>query len=135
VSGAEVADVRQRLAAVAAYAESLLQRATQCDAEGFLPYADLQIIGTEIARLIEVPKLSAAGARDAAMLELAFWSRTWAQSVGASELGEYIVAELVSLYLDQGKTEAEFVSSVQRAYLSVKNARELAGADVHPPGG
>lgn len=127
--------MRQRLAAVAAYAESLLQRATQYDAEGFLPYADLQSIGTEIARLIEVPKLSAAGARDAAMLELAFWSRSWVESVGAAELGEYIVAELVSLYLDQGKTEAEFVASVKRAYLSVKNARELALGDVHPPGG
>lgn len=64
---------------------------------------------------------------DAAGLDLAFWSRSWAESVGATDLCHLVSAELVSLYLDAGKTEAEFVAVMRQAFVSVKKARDALG--------
>lgn len=72
---------------------------------------------------------------DAAAMDLALWSRSWSDSIKPAELCELVLAELASLYLDQGKTESQFVAAVQFAFRSVKAARDaLAEAD-HPHDG
>lgn len=70
----------------------------------------------------------------AAGMDLALWARSWAESVKGEDMATLVTAELASLYLDDGKTEAEFVAAMQFAFRSVKAARdaiEAAGAADH----
>lgn len=70
---------------------------------------------------------------DAAAMDLALWSRSWADGcLQPSELCELVLGELASLYLDQGKSESEFVAAVQFAFRSVKAARVALEAADHP---
>ena len=72
---------------------------------------------------------------NAAALDLAYWSRSWSPSVGGEALASLIMGELVMLYLDEGRSEADFVASVQFAFRSVKAARDAIAPAVHPPEG
>ncbi len=75
---------------------------------------------------VVLPGQAHAQQLDAAAMDLALWSRLWTDGgcLKPSELCELILGELASLYLDQGKTESEFVSSMQFGYRSVKAARD-----------
>lgn len=72
---------------------------------------------------------------DAAAMDLALWSRSWADSLQSAELCELVLGELASLYLDQGKSESQFVAAVQFAFRSVKAARDALAATDHPRDG
>lgn len=67
-------------------------------------------------------------------LDLALWSRSWAESVRWEDVCALVVAELANLYLDRNVSEGECVAAVQFAYRSVKAARETLGVAVHPCG-
>lgn len=72
---------------------------------------------------------------NAAGVDLALWSRSWADSVRADDICALVMGELASLYLDAGKTETEFVAAMQFAFRSVKAARDTIAAADHPPEG
>lgn len=108
---------------VAAYAERLLQEASQSDLEMCIPFIDQNRVGSDLRTILET---GAHGirARDRAMLELGFWSRSYVGELGPIVLTEIVLCELANLYLDQGKSESEFVAAMQRGFSSVKAARE-----------
>jgi hypothetical protein len=108
---------------VAAYAERLLQEAAQSDLERCIPFVDQSRVGSDLRTILET---GAHGIRacDRAMLELGFWSRSYVGELGPVKLTEIVLSEMVNLYLDQGKSESEFVAAMQRGFASVKAARE-----------
>ncbi len=56
-------------------------------------------------------------------------------SMVTKDMCALVMGELASLYLDAGKTEAEFVAAMQFAFRSVKAARDAIAAAAHPPEG
>lgn len=119
-----LADAHRRLGLVAAYAERLLQQAAAHDREGDMPYVEQRAVGSELAAILETGASGGVRVRDRSMLELAFWSRSYAGELGAEVLTQLLLSELVNLYLDQGKSESEFVAAMQHGFGSVKAARE-----------
>lgn len=118
-----LADAHRRLGLVAAYAERLLQQSSLRQREACVPYVDQGQVGSELAAILET---GAHGirARDRAMLELGFWSRSYVGELGPAALTEIVLSELVNLYLDQGRSESEFVAAMQRGFRTVKASRE-----------
>ncbi len=72
---------------------------------------------------------------NAAAADLAIWSRSWAESVKPDDLCALVLGELSALYLDQGKSEEEFVDALRFAFRSVKAARVELEASDHPSEG
>lgn len=122
----ELVTALQQLARIATYADKLLGQA-EPDAEVFVSAA---AVGSDLVALLSDGGMVAIGGRQVAMLELSFWSLRNAAEVGSESLAAMLMSELVSLYMDQGKSRDSFVGAVNGAWLEVKNTRRALGAPV-----
>lgn len=122
-----LADAHQRLGFVAAYAERMLRESSSVGRD---PVVERERVGSDLRAILETGGTDIR-VEQRAMLELAFWSRTYSDALG-DVLADIVLCELANLYLDQGKSQSEFVAALQRGYATVAIARDAVG-DAAPP--
>lgn len=87
-------------------------------------------LGNELARILSARVVQEpANVEQRAMLELGLWSRRYGNELGAERIGALVLAELVSLWLDQGKTREQFVGAMSQGWRAIEEAREALSLD------
>jgi hypothetical protein len=107
----------RRLAAVSELAERLLR--------------DGNPLGSELALILTQRLSEPEGPEARAMLELALWAQRYSDEIGGERVASLVLGEIVSLYIDQGKSEAEFVGAMVSGWHSIRRVRVELGID--PP--
>jgi hypothetical protein len=118
-----------KLAAVGRVVERLLRHASEHDAGCPAPgectaTVELAPLAAELRGILDAegPETRESPI-DQAMAELALWSRGHAHSIPPAVLEAALLAELVSLQLDQGRTLLDFYGVCERAWHSIRRVR------------
>lgn len=112
----------ERLRHIAAYAEELLRGRERPGAT-----IDREEVASRLLEILTLESSLSSTPEREAMAELALWSRRSARALTGERLGELLVFELVSVWLDGGRTFDEFVSTLRLAWDGTINARGALG--------